>query len=172
MFPLRLARMCHWTNNRVAGDLQQYDAHGGHCNNNASIRDFSFTNNFVPNLNVWIFLLLSVMACCWANCQADGDFGRHGAHVESLQWQCCKTRFRYYKWFLPQLKCLDITFALSHGMLLSKLSSGWWFRTPSCSCVVTVMAILQNAISQTADSGFGMGNLIRSGMIYYNWLRF
>ena len=65
-------------------------------------------------------------------------------------------RFQYYKWFPPQLKFLDISFALGHGMLLSKLSSGWWFLTPWRSCGVTVMMMLQNAISvlQMISSAF------------------
>ena len=65
----------------------------GRCNNNASKRSFSFTNNFHPNQGVSIFLLLSVMGCRWANCQADCDFERYDARVSSLLWQCCKTRF-------------------------------------------------------------------------------
>ena len=53
----------------------------GNCYNNALKRDFSITNDFVPNQDVWIFILLSVMAYYWANC---GDFGRHDARVSSL----------------------------------------------------------------------------------------
>ena len=137
VFPLLLARICRWTNNRLAGNLKQHDAMWSHCNNNASKADFS-----IPNQSVWIFLLLSIMACCWANCQAGGECGRHSAHVEWLKWQCCKTRFRYYKSFLLQSKCVDVSFALSHGTLLSKLSIGRWFGTPWRSCGVTVMTML------------------------------
>ena len=50
-------------------------------------------------------------------------------------------------------------------MLLGKLSSGRWFGTLWRSCCVTVM--LQNTVSQTADSHIGMGNLIISAIIYY-----
>ena len=35
-----------------------------------------------------------------------------------------KTRYRDYKWFRSQLKHVDVSFALSHDMPLSKLSSG------------------------------------------------
>ena len=84
--------------------------------------------------------------CRWANCQAGGDCGCHSAHVESLKWQCCKTQFRYNKFFLLQSKCVDVSFALSHGTLLSKLSIGRWFGTPWRSCGVTVMTMLQNVI--------------------------
>ena len=76
----------------------------GHCNNNASKKRFQYYKWFCPKLKCLDISLLSVMACCWVNCQADGNFGRHGAHVGSLWWQCCKTQFRYYKWFLLQLK--------------------------------------------------------------------
>ena len=93
MFPLLLARICRSTNNRVDGDFTIHLAH------NASKRDFSITNNFVPNQGVWIFF-------CSCFC--------------SQSWHAVK-----------------------------QLSSGWWFRTPWSSCVVTVMTMLQNAISQT-----------------------
>ena len=58
MYPLLLARICHWTNNRVAGIWHFMTLKWGHCINNASKRDFSITNDFVPNSSVWIFLLL------------------------------------------------------------------------------------------------------------------
>ena len=49
--------------------------------------------------------------------------------------------------FRPQLHCLVISFALSHDMLFSKLSSERWFWTPWRSCRVTAMTMLQNSIS-------------------------
>ena len=48
-----------------------------------------------------------------------------------------------------------------------KLSSGRWFRAPWCSCGVTVKTMLQNTISQTADSHIGMSNVISAGIVYY-----
>ena len=56
-------------------------------------------------------------------------------------------RFQYYKWFHSQLKCVDVSFALSHDMPLRKLSSGLWFGMPWRSCELTVMTMLQNVIS-------------------------
>ena len=58
-----------------------------------------------------------------------------------------KTRYRYYKWFRSQVKHVDVSFALSHDMPLSKLSSGLWFGTLWRSCELPVMTMLQNAIS-------------------------
>ena len=143
-----------------------------HCNDNAAKRNFGITNDYVSSERVLMFPLLLLGICRWTNNRVAGHLTHHDAHAGSLREQCFKTLFQYYKWFRPQLKCLYISLALSRGMLLSKLSSRRWFHVPWCSSLVTVMTMLQNAISQMADSRIGMGNLIRSGMIYYKWLRF
>ena len=63
-----------------------------------------------------------------------------------------------------EIRCF---FGLSQDTLLSKLSSGRWFRAPWRSCGITVNTMLQHTISQTADSHIGMSNVISAGIVYY-----
>ena len=60
-----------------------------------------------------------------------------------------KGRYQDYKWFRSQLKRLDVSFALSHDMPLSKWANcqADWFGTPWHSYELPVMTMLQNVIS-------------------------
>ena len=70
--------------------------------------------------------------------------------------------------FFLQSVTLDVSFTVSQGMLLNKQSSGLCFGTPWRSCGVSVMTMVQNLISQSADCQLGMDNHIWSGIITHD----
>ena len=93
-----------------------------------------------------MFLLLSVMTCRWENCLADCDLGCHGVMWTPCNDNAAKRDFGITNDCL-QSESVDVSFAFSEDMLFNKQSSGWGFDTSWRSCGVTVITILQNAIS-------------------------
>ena len=140
-----------------------------HCKDNVAKRDFGITNDYVSNERVLMFHLLLVRICRWTNNKVAGDSTLHDGHMRSLITML-QNAISVLQFFSTRLKCLDISFALSHGMLLSKLSNGRWFRTPWGSCGVTVLTMLQNAISvlqmiSSAIKVFGYFFALNPGML-------
>ena len=113
------------------------------------------TNNYIYSRRVWMSPLLLARSCRRKN-------NRMAGGMDIL----IRSGMIYYKW--PNLIRESLDASIIWLWTNSQGTGDWDVMMHMC---VTVMPMLQNAISQTAESHLGMNNL-RSGIIYHKQLRF
>ena len=103
----------------------------------------------------------------WFYCNdnaAKRDFESQTAHSQFGMDIPIRSGIIYYKW--PNLKRESLDASIIWFWTNSQGTGDWDVMTHMC---VTVMPMLQNAISQTAESNLSMNNL-RSGIIHHKQL--
>ena len=141
------------------------------------------TNNYIYSRRVWMFTLLLARTCRRQKHRVAGGLCRRHANVIYCNDNAAKRDFEsqtaysqfgmdilirsgiiYYKWQNLNRQVLDA--CIIWFWTNSQGTGDWDVMTHMC---VTVMPMLQKAISQTAESHLGMVNL-RSGIIYHKQL--
>ena len=134
-----------------------------HGNDNAAKRDFLNLKRQTETSVVW-----AAATFLWFYCNdypAKRDFESQTAYSQFGMDILIRSGIIYYRW--PNMKRENLGASIIWFWTNSQGTGDWDVMTHMC---VTVLPMLQNAISQTPESHLGMNNL-RSVIIYHKQLK-